>query len=358
MTVHGAKGLEFDVVFLPFLDWRPLASAGHRPPYLLERSSEPPGLPMISMAPDQRWGDPGPGHRLLKRLADGRKMGEAKRILYVGMTRARKTLFLSGLGKGIEDGFTAAKNTPLDWILKHVMRHGDDLIAASENPSCRETATQHDRQIKDLPEPLPFHPQPIPYVVETPSELGDLSSYPQEAMRSQGKPLHHAAIRGTVTHRLIETLWKAGEIPETERICSALASEGMNRETAGVLAREISEEMAACRKEGFFRWLLDSSHPGGKSEYSLEALKKPGIIQAGILDFVRREGDAWWIVDFKTSRPEPGQDVAEFIAQQQAYYGPQLNVYRAMLAKARGIDASLVRIGLYFTGLQQWHEIE
>ena len=64
MTVHGAKGLEFDVVFLPFLDWRPLA-VGQHPPYLLERSSEPPGLPLIAMGPDRRLGEPDPGYRVL-----------------------------------------------------------------------------------------------------------------------------------------------------------------------------------------------------------------------------------------------------------------------------------------------------
>ena len=38
MTVHRAKGLEFDSVYLPFMDWNPLArEKTARPPYLLER---------------------------------------------------------------------------------------------------------------------------------------------------------------------------------------------------------------------------------------------------------------------------------------------------------------------------------
>ena len=36
LTVHGAKGLEFHQVFLPFLDWQPLKSEDNTPPFLLE----------------------------------------------------------------------------------------------------------------------------------------------------------------------------------------------------------------------------------------------------------------------------------------------------------------------------------
>ena len=39
LTVHGAKGLEFHQVFLPFLDWQPLKSEDKTPPFLLEEIS-------------------------------------------------------------------------------------------------------------------------------------------------------------------------------------------------------------------------------------------------------------------------------------------------------------------------------
>ena len=171
-------------------------------------------------------------------------------------------------------------------------------------------------------------------------------------------PAEYAAIRGTITHRLIEAVWHDGELPEAERIATALAAEGMNPDTATTVAQEIADEVTTCRKEPFFQWLLDRTRPDGESEYAIEAVKKRGVIQTGILDFVRQDENHWWIVDFKTSRPAAGQVEVEFVEQQVEYYRPQLVAYQAMLAKAKGVDTAQIRMGLYFTGIQQWHEIK
>jgi ATP-dependent helicase/nuclease subunit A len=419
MTVHAAKGLEFDIVFLPFLDWRPLA-VGQHPPYLLERSPEPPGLPVIAMGPDRRLGEPEPSYRLLKRLADGRKVGEARRLLYVGITRARKELFLSGLAtnttgvQGVrntaerthpanssKDNSTATKGigcrrkavflapdaklsankqcrlkapkaSPLAWILRHTTDHDAELISTFLNPAGPTVAHEKVKRFQPLPDPVPFEGQPLPYLIVTPSELADTSLYAQvdaptlpsplkekslEGGEGETEPVEHAAIKGTISHRLIEALWHDGQVPETKRIATALAAEGMNPDEATAIAQEITDEVRACQKEPFFQWLLDRTRPNGESEYAIEAVNQPGKIQTGILDFVKQDGDRWWIVDFKTSRPVAGQTEAEFVKQHVEFYRPQLTAYQAMLAKVKGVDIAQIRVGLYFTSLQQWHEI-
>jgi len=357
MTVHAAKGLEFDVVFLPFLDWKPLR-VGHPLPYLLERSPEPPGLQIIAMGPDRRLGKPEPGYSLLKRLADGRALGEAKRLLYVGITRARKELFLSGIATNTESGVKAPKDSPLAWVLAHTTNHDGKLISTFFNPAGPAVVRKQGKQTQPLPSPLPFEAQPLPYLIEVPSELADASLYTQDASKGETEPTEHAAIRGTITHRLIEALWYTGEIPETKGIAAALAAEGMNPDTVAAVSQEISDEVGACRDEPFFQWLLNRTCPGGKSEYAIEAMKARGTIRTGILDFVKQDGDRWWIVDFKTSRPGHGQTEAEFVKEQIEYYRPQLLAYQDMLAKAKGVDPAQIVAGIYLTNLRQWHEIK
>jgi ATP-dependent exoDNAse (exonuclease V) beta subunit len=273
------------------------------------------------------------------------------------MTRAKKSLFLSGIARQTKDGLTWGKNTPLAWILRHITNDGAPSVSPSFNPKGPGKEPRKDRKWKPLPDPMPFEPQPLPYRTEAPSELiGDLV-LERDLERGDIELAEHGVVRGTVTHRLIQWLWHEGALPDIEKIAAAVAAEGVGLETAEVMAQEVAEEVKACQKESFFRWLLDRSDPVGESEYALEAVKQKGIVQTGILDFVRRDGDHWWIVDFKTSRPKTGQTETEFLEEQVEYYRPQLAAYQDMLAKTHGVDLSQVRKGLYFTMLQHWHEM-
>ncbi len=355
MTVHGAKGLEFDVVFLPFLDWRPLA-AGKPPAYLMERCPGESSLPLIAMGPDRRREEPEPAYGALKRLRDGRRIGELKRLLYVGITRARRQLFLSGLAQDSKEGLKAPKYSALDWVLDHAGKKQREPVLTFCNPPGADVTAEKEKEVFSLPSPMPFEPQPLPYVVETPSELAQSTSDTKGGAREDAGGLD-AAIRGTVTHQVIESLWRKGGLPSGQRIATALASKGINPDRAAAMASEIEAEVQACQKEEFFCRLLDRAQPGGKSEWAMEALRQPGAVRAGILDFVRQEGGLWWIVDFKTSRPEAGETESDFLKQEIERYRLQLEAYRDMLAKAKGIDPGQIRVGLYFTGIQKWCEI-
>jgi ATP-dependent exoDNAse (exonuclease V) beta subunit len=353
MTVHGAKGLEFDVVFLPFLDWRPLA-AGKPPPYLLEPSPEGSSMPLIAMGPDRRLTGCDPAYRAVKRLHDGRRLAELKRVLYVAMTRARKHLFLSGLAQDTQQGPKAPKDSALAWILSHTVKHPHSPIPTFLNPPGPEASLEKDKRVFSMPNPMPFEPQPLPYVVDTPSDLAERTLGSNETGNGDGDG-YYARIRGTVTHRLVGWLWSKGKLPATQRIATALAAEGMNPDRAATVALEIETELRACQDEAFFKWLLEHPHPSGKSEWPVEAMKQPGVIQSGVLDFVRQEGDRWWIIDFKTSRPKAKEEQAHFLKREADRYRLQLMAYQDMLAKAKGIDPSQVRVGLYFTAIQRWY---
>lgn len=245
---------------------------------------------------------------------------------------------------------------PKGWIFDHTAKERHDPISIFLNPHGPEVSVETDKTIFSLPSPMPFEPQPVPYLVEMPSELVESALCPGEVAKSDADR-YHAVIRGTVTHRLIESLWHTGQLPGTERIATALATEGMNPGRAATVALEIEGELRACQDEDFFSWLLHRSDPCGESEWAMEALRRPGVVQMGILDFVRQDRDLWWIVDFKTSRPEAHQGEADFLKQEAERYRLQLKAYRDILARAKGIDPARIRGGLYFTGIQKWYAV-
>ena len=120
MTVHHAKGLEFDTVFLPHLDRNPLEGSQREDlPYILERLPGEREEYLIGLRPDRRTQDDPGVLGLLKDLKKERALGEAKRLYYVALTRAKKNLCLSGLFSGKDDEEKASKHSLLEYLLNH-----------------------------------------------------------------------------------------------------------------------------------------------------------------------------------------------------------------------------------------------
>ena len=104
MTIHRAKGLEFDHVLVPSLD-----REGNRGGEPLLRWLDLPrteGDTDLIMAPVPTIGDDAGGAVgvFLKRLKSRRNANEQTRLLYVAATRAKKTLYLSAAPKAKRDG--------------------------------------------------------------------------------------------------------------------------------------------------------------------------------------------------------------------------------------------------------------
>ena len=92
MTLHRAKGLEFDVVVMPALA-RP---AKRRDPELLIWRQRPAGLLLAPTSPTSvDRNDRDPIYAYLRALDAAEDASELARLLYVGCTRARRSLHLT-----------------------------------------------------------------------------------------------------------------------------------------------------------------------------------------------------------------------------------------------------------------------
>lgn len=108
MSVHASKGLEFPVVCVPELRKDVLKKGG------AARLLYQPGLGVGLKLNDIEKGMPGNGlFELLQEEEKDRELQEAKRLLYVALTRARDHLVLIG-------SKPRGKHSWLQWILKHI----------------------------------------------------------------------------------------------------------------------------------------------------------------------------------------------------------------------------------------------
>lgn len=363
MTVHRAKGLEFDVVFLPFLDWNPLSGGRFsQPPYLLERLPGSTGEHLIAMAPDRRREKSAGLYRLLRDIGEKKKLAEAKRIFYVAVTRARRSLYLSGVVGASDGELSLRKDTPLWWLTSHhglKLSENQELIAENNdhldlcfNPAVTPEIVHTKVGVNELPEPLAFSPEPLPYSTVAPSQLTD-----QTEITGEEEQDPNAKARGTITHRIIEYLGRHRPLPDTPAVVAALIREGVSEAEAKPLAEEILQEVQNCMQDDFFSWLLRKNHPEAYCEWSLEDRPATDQIRTGTMDRVVFDGSNWWVVDYKTSRPLLGESLDHFVAREVLRYRPQLLAYKEMIANCFKVDLSTVRPVLYFTALQRKVEL-
>jgi ATP-dependent exoDNAse (exonuclease V) beta subunit len=357
LTIHGAKGLEFDHVLVPGLD-RGLNRG--REPLLrwleLPRARE--GSDLI-MAPAPVIGDQAPGevNTYLKRLMAGRAGHEQIRLLYVAATRARRSLHLYAAPKPRSGGHIVPRSRTLLarlWpALEEDFRGSLSAHATGETGVLPETTRPPLRRL--APGWLPRRPPPAPPLTRLP--LAQRSLEPPE-FSWVGETARHI---GTVVHAALQALAVASELPSRAGVESrqALYREQLRRH--GVPERDL-ERAAAMVVAALVRtvgddkgcWILSREHRESASELALTGIVG-GRLTSVVVDrsFVDSQG-VRWVIDFKTSRHEGGR-LDQFLDQELARYRGQLQAYAAL---AGGLGPQPVRAALYFPLLGVFREAQ
>ncbi len=238
LTIHGAKGLEFDHVLVPGLD-RDLNRG--REPLLrwLELPRPEEGSDLI-MAPAPVIGEQVPGevNTYLKRLMAGRAGQEQIRLLYVAATRARRSLHLYAAPKPRADGLIAPRSRTLlatsvagarggfpqpRWPPR---RAGDSRSA----PRCSAAARCEDSRPDGSRVGLP----PAPPLARLP--LAQRSLEPPEFSWA-GETRRHI---GTVVHAALQSFAAAAELPAREQLESQVGVLSASNSAASVYPSAIS----------------------------------------------------------------------------------------------------------------------
>jgi DNA helicase-2/ATP-dependent DNA helicase PcrA len=323
MTMHGAKGLEFPVVFVPSLH----STGGNRTdPCVFDYEQ---GL-LLSRVRDEenpRYKAAGPGS---PKTADA-----AVRLLYVAMTRAKYLLVLSENHKrGTKNVFEDLSKSPLtkriqwhDMTSFMSLRHAAAMQAAQ--PAIVPTiaydipqrmdelvALQAKAQAARQPETLTVSVTRLAQFLECPWH------YVLVAMELDHGPANRdvlpALAMGTAVHECIDRFTRQQGTNKQDLV------KNVPRYFAPNAAPDAQAVAVQCL-ENYFTWWQEHGHPA-ESEKSL-SLTLPldeftRLELTGIMDYFRYEGKTIQVVDFKTDREiVPGR------------HNWQLKLYAAMLAK-------------------------
>jgi ATP-dependent helicase/nuclease subunit A len=388
MTIHGAKGLEWDVVFVPALERSPGINRGRLLTWSELDSSDSDGdAAPIMLAPIAAKGEEIDALTAwLKGIYREREAAERKRLFYVASTRAREELHLLAAPDLLANGNI---NPRWDSLLKSAWPaaepHVDAALAAAAQAPSRGVVVfpvSPEPQIFDLAAvaeaahpilhrlPLTFDPT-ARFATARPLPSGDQAAQlATETSFTRPEGSFAARSFGNVVHIFLELLATriAAGIPPakllaeltawTPRIAAILRADGLPPTTVDRYTRETRTALENLLRDPDGLWLL-TAHPAAASELALTAHETTGDTLASIrIDRIFHAGpephasgdNILWIVDYKTA-DHGSSGLDDFLTQQRAAYAPQLETYTRILAPAHSKSLNEVRLALYYPAI-------
>lgn len=353
LTMHAAKGLEWDLVLLPGLHRGTGMTTGtllHWLPYTPVSGGE-----QVLLAP-LRSSLQANNSKLIDMIRaeqQRRSMFETQRLLYVAATRAKQQLVL---GAVLDADRSQDEQKPAQQSLLAMLwpRLGDAFYLELEATRAKQVADSNtsaansmlDQSIRRLPTSwqVPVRPgyswsPPLP--PREPQQDLEFNWAGQQARRT-----------GMVIHSLLEVIAGIGlEHLETtaldslkQRVPALLtmhgtASEVLDQQTARVIAA-----VDTMLQDSTGRWLLSGEHADAASELALSGMLDGQLINA-VIDrtFIDADG-VRWIIDYKSGKHQGG-DLEQFMQQESERYRPQLQTYRRLFEQ---MEQTQIQTALYF----------
>jgi ATP-dependent helicase/nuclease subunit A len=349
MTVHGAKGLQAPIVFLPDTCMLPRAQ-GPRIFPLPRRDASPNTVGHLVWPPA--------GHSDVQALTDAKaavlqaEREEYHRLLYVAMTRARDRLYVCGWEGARQREKNCWYDLVKDGLAGHVTavagRDGKSvhrMESTQEEPVSPQSAAQERRPAQPLPDwaldaapPEPSRRKLAPSRLALAEQGSGRVEAEQPAFGPAALSRDNRYARGRLVHALMQHLPEIGA-DHQERAARAFV-DARGAGLAQQLRDEIVAETLAIVRDERFAALFQ---PGSLAEVPVVAIlgeNKAAFEIEGQIDRLAILDNDIIILDYKTNRPPPAtqEEVAPaYIAQLAAY-----RIALKRLFPGRAVRAALI----------------
>lgn len=360
MTIHKAKGLEFDHVILPGLGRSPRSNQGDLLVWLLRQREHQ--QEDLVLAPIREAGNyQAPIYDYINNIDKTRQRYEDARLLYVATTRTKKTLHLLGHAsvKEKKDELTCEPQSRslLGHLWSVVKSDYEQNMPASAEQGGEVSEIVFNQKTKRLKKEWKLPDVPPATQWQQPTEDESEKERILIEFEWAGETTKHI---GSVVHNAIQCMAEQGTRKwtktyinaEQQGFDTALKQLGVPDDERADAVSRIIQALINMLEDERGQWILSNRHTNQKNEFSISGMVDNRLTNA-ILDrtFIDKDG-VRWIIDYKTSRhEEPNLDA--FLNHEQERYKEQMEKY-ATLMKQLGEEN--IRLGLYFPLLQGWRE--
>lgn len=349
MTIHSAKGLEFDTVILPHLE--------KKNPYddksLLAWMERPlsDGLTALLLAPLHATGEEtDPIYQYIYRQQRYKIDYETDRLLYVATTRAKKRLYLFFNVPSVEDKeYRIESGSFLEKLWPILTGKQAEILHQSSNPveKIEESKQRHLIRLQSAWQ----HP-----IKSDVTGLATKHFSPSGFSLTDKKP----TIIGIVMHKLLQLIsefglswWSQKSIDRQKNYLQyQLIQEGLRTSTLNEATEIILKAIDNTLTDERGRWILHP-HQHAASELALTA-NLAGKNTNLVIDRTFVSDDTRWIIDYKTATFTAGE-LDHFLTREYEKYAEKMYSYYQAMQK---LEKRPIKLGLYFPVLPAWKEWE
>ncbi|MCY4129141.1 MAG: UvrD-helicase domain-containing protein [Gammaproteobacteria bacterium] len=342
MTIHNAKGLEFDHIVLPALSQ--LTRPEQRLPLYIKQTDT--GTAMAAQNPLE----PDPLHTILFNDEAQRNKNEISRLFYVGATRAKTTLWLYGTTNDLEKRPSANSFLRLIWDVT-----GPDAWETLPSEEEIEDELTGAKIWQRIDPSFKFKPQSKLPVFEANILLDQAL---ENGFADQINTLLSSPIAiGQLVHGELQRMVEVGslELPDSQRVemwRNDLRIQGFSARQIGDMLETVQDQLRRTVSSDVGHWLLNANHVQSEVEAAYTA-NKGSNQRISIVDRTFIHEGYRWIVDYKTSMIPDDRDLP--LDEKALNFQPQLVRYAELF---EAFDATPIKAAIFFTDVAELVEVD
>mgnify|MGYP001571933402 CR=1 FL=1 len=319
MTIHQAKGLEFEVVIIPGLGRAPRANQAAII-HLQEFAQK-----SLLLAPIKSYLDKNPSntYRYLQHVESRQGYFESMRLLYVAMTRAKTDIhLLATLNKNNK----ASDNTFLK-LLEPLLQHQFDALSL-------------EKELDDKPE--------VPSLIRYKTMLTTqdwVETAHEKVNLDQSVNVGYKSLLGTFVHQYLEL---GCFEPDHQALELRLLELGFSKDDIRPALEQVLKLLKNTSSDIHFDWLFKTRK---STQVEAEFIHDGKSV---IIDRLFIDEDTLWIIDFKTANKIGTEATNAFIQRQKLKHAKQLLFYKKILSNSY---QNQIKCALYCPAVQEIIEI-